>query len=199
MNSLRDELIDELPPLLQAKALRLGASARLDDDDIAWVLLVAAARLDFDLLSRAAGESVAKDLEGITRVFAESAIRKISAHVMKLVEESIDKGMEVVVLRHNNRHFALALLFVLTFAASMTAAAWAGAKGWTAFQQDEIEALNAGRARLEQTQPPAWMTWWGKSAEGVPTVFVRASTSQIRVVPCAVADLKGACITKEAR
>ena len=199
MNSFRDELLDELPPLLRVKALQLGASARLADDDIAWVLLVAATRLDFELLSRAAQSKVTADVQRVVKPFAEGAIQKISEHVMQLVSKSIDAGMEGVVLRQNNRQFALALVFSLTFAASMIGAAWAGAKGWTAFQQDEIEALNAGRARLEQTQPPAWMTWWGKSAEGVPTVFVRASTSQIRVVPCAVADLKGACITKEAR
>jgi hypothetical protein len=199
MNSFRDELLDELPPLLRVKALQLGASARLADDDIAWVLLVAATRLDFELLSRAAQSKVTADVQRVVKPFAESAIQKISEHVMQLVSKSIDAGMEGVVLRQNNRQLVLGLVFSLTFAASIIGAAWAGAKGWTAFREDEIEALNAERAKLERTQPPAWLGWWGQSSDGTPTVFVRASASQLIVRPCTMADREGTCITAGAR
>lgn len=44
-DSFRDQALRPLPPEIYREALRLGASARLDDGDYAWVLMAAAAMI----------------------------------------------------------------------------------------------------------------------------------------------------------
>lgn len=198
MTSYRDELLGGLPSAMREKALRLGASARLADDDIAWVLLVAATRLDLDLLSNVASDRVAKNLESVIPPMAERAISRISANVVKLVSDSIDQGMAVVITRQNNRQLVLALVLALIYASSVILAAAAGAQGWTHFQRDEITGLNERLATLQRSSPPPWLTWWGQAADGTPMIFARLGVRDLSISSCSSEREKGVCISAQA-
>lgn len=195
MLSLRDELIEDLPVALQATALKYGASARLADDDIAWINIVAAVRLDLKALMALAEDYTRRSVQEVVNACADRASDQVARGLLSSVTRAIDFGSEVVILRQRRVQTTLQLALSLVFVAALAFAVWAGANGRAGYLANRIRELERQSSSVELEQRPDWVQWWGRSLGGNPTIFiVGIREEQLRVDECYKEGLKGLCL-----
>lgn len=175
-----------LPQKWQAEALRLGATARLSDDDPAWILIVAAVRLDLQQLADIAAESVNSRAEEQHSIL----LRRTAHELTKLVGTAIDAAS----WRRPSQRLILVSITALALAATHALALVAGAHGWMGYLSSEILAIESRMAAMRRESPPGWLTSWSQF-DGESYLFVRdTKPTQIVATACSVAARNGTCV-----
>jgi|CXWL01.1.fsa_nt_gi hypothetical protein len=198
MTSLCNELLEPLPPGMREQALKLGVRARLADDDIAWVLVVAAVRLDLAMLTDIAVHQTREKADKLSESVIKSAVTELSKHTAQAISRAIADAGTGAVARQRNHSVALNLAAFLAFVALLVGAAWAGAQGYTLIMDRELQERRSQLAALEELEAksrPPWLTWWGRKESGERVVFLSSPTESVTKEFCIRGEEKGTCIT----
>ncbi len=186
MPSLRDDALSRLGHAEQGELLRLGASARLAEDDVAWILLAAAA--------------VRLDLDRFTRIAAEHARARADRGIADLIEQGANRITDLARYavqgarwdRPAHRMWLIAVT-ALVLLATHIAAFTIAERGWVGFLSADITELKRIREELRVNPPPDWLTW-SADKSGAPAAFVARSPSQVNVRQCQLSGEAGTCI-----
>lgn len=185
MPSLRDDALSRLGHAEQGELLRLGASARLAEDDVAWILLAAAVRLDMDRF---------------TRIAAEHARARADRGIADLIEQGANRITDLARYavhgarwdRPAHRLWLIALT-AITLLATHGAVLLIAERGWVGYLTDEVAALKEARDKVRNHAPPDWLTWT-KDQVGGDVAFLSRPPAEITSVPCRLGELAGTCV-----
>ncbi|MCP5476859.1 MAG: hypothetical protein H7A19_18680 [Rhodanobacteraceae bacterium] len=185
MDSLRDVALKRLAVAEQLELLRLGAAARLADDDFVWILLAAAIRLDLDRFTRIATSHVrARSEHEVTQLVDRAAER-----ITDLTRYAI-KGARWERPAHKLALVAATALILMATHLSVFALA---ERGWIGYLREEIAGLRTAQAELAKNLPPNWLTWSATTA-GERVAFVARTVNQIELRNCSLAGKPGTCL-----
>jgi hypothetical protein len=183
--NLRDAALAKLTHAEQAELLRLGAAARLADDDFVWILFSAVVRLDMDRFTRIAGDySRSRADEGIAQIVERAAERITDVTRYAVRGARWDRPAHRLALVA-----VTALVLLVTHLTVFVIAE----RGWIGYLSGEIAELKEVREELRINPPPAWLTW-SADASGNSAAFVERTPSQVDVRQCQLAGQPGTCI-----
>ena len=183
--NLRDAALAKLTHAEQAELLRLGAAARLADDDFVWILFSAVVRLDMDRFTRIAGDYTrARADEGIAQIVERAAER-----ITDLTRYAV-KGARWD--RPAHRLGLIAVTALILVGTHLTVFAIAE-RGWVGYLSAKITELKEIREELRIDPPPKWLTWTVDKT-GEPIAFVARTPIYVDARQCQLAGEPGTCI-----